>query len=250
MSFESPEELRAVLVETIREHLPEGFDVDRHFNPSYRPWQQRVAVLPDGDLFAAIREGTASVVTDAIDSFTEDGILLASGDTLEADVVITATGFDLSVLGDIDFTVDGRALDAAETVTYRGIMLSGVPNLALVFGYFRASWTLRADLVSDFVCRLLRHMDERGASTVVPALRDEEADMALGPWVDPENFNPGYLTRSMHLMPKQGAHDPWRMHHEYTVEKDLLPAADLDDGTLVFTGASRPTAVGAGRMGG
>lgn len=234
MSFEEPEALREFLLETIRPHLPEGFDVDTHFNPNYRPWQQRVAVLPDGDLFACIRDGQASVVTDTIAGFTEKGVELASGEVLEADVVITATGFDMSVLGDIAFTVDGETLDVADSVTYRGIMFTDVPNVAFVFGYFRASWTLRADLVSDFVCRLLAHMDEVGASMVTPALRDEDAGMALGPWVDPENFNPGYLTRSMHLMPKQGDRDPWRMHHEYTREKELLPAADLDDGALQF----------------
>lgn len=234
MANESPEELRAFLVETIREHLPEGFDVEKHFNPTYRPWQQRIAVLPDGDLFTAMREGSASVVTDQIESFTAGGIRLASGEELEADIVVTATGFDLSVLGDIALDVDGAKVDAAETVTYRGIMFTGVPNLASVFGYFRASWTLRADLISDFVCRLLGHMDERGASVVTPQLHDEDADMVHGPWVDPENFNPGYLMRSMHLMPKQGDRDPWLMLHDYAEEKHLLPAADLDDGALRF----------------
>jgi monooxygenase len=138
------------------------------------------------------------------------------------------------VLGDIAFNVDGQPVDFADTVTYRGIMFTGVPNLAYVFGYFRASWTLRADLISDFVCRLLDHMDERGATMVTPVVPDDEADMALGPWVDPENFNPGYLARSMHLMPKQGDHDPWRLLHDYDVEKELLPAADLEDGRLTY----------------
>ncbi|MBK5222887.1 MAG: NAD(P)/FAD-dependent oxidoreductase [Acidimicrobiia bacterium] len=232
MSFESPELLRAFLVDTIRGLLPEGFDVDRHFNPTYRPWQQRLAVLPDGDLFEAIREGQASVVTDQIERFTPTGIQLESGDHLDADVIITATGFDLAVLGDIAFTIDGEPLTLSDTVTYRGIMFTGVPNLAYVFGYFRASWTLRADLIADFVCRLLGHMDECGATMVTPMLRPEDADMALGPWVDPENFNPGYLTRSMHLMPQQGDCEPWQMLHDYTVERDLLAAAALDDGTL------------------
>lgn len=234
MSFESPDELRQLLIDSIRPHLPEGFDIDKHFNPSYRPWQQRVAVLPDGDLFATVRSGKVSVVTDAIESFTETGIQVASGDVLEADIVITATGFDLSVLGDIALTIDGDPVDIADTVTYRGIMFTDVPNVAFVFGYFRASWTLRADLISDFVCRLLVHMDERGASMVTPALRADDAGMGLGPWVDPENFNPGYLARSMHLMPKQGDRDPWLMLHDYSTEKELLPAVDLDDGTLLF----------------
>jgi len=234
LSFDAPEMLRQFLIDTIKPLLPEGFDLDRHFNPAYRPWQQRIAVLPDGDLFQAMKAGQASVVTDQIERFNETGIELASGEVLEADIVITATGFDLSVLGDIDFCIDDQPLDFAETVTYRGIMFTGVPNLAYVFGYFRASWTLRAELISDFVCRLLNDMDGRGSTMVVPGLRPEEAGMDLGPWVDPDNFNPGYLTRSLHLMPKQGDRDPWRLLHEYSVEKDLLPRADLEDGTLVF----------------
>ncbi|HVF32388.1 MAG TPA: NAD(P)/FAD-dependent oxidoreductase [Acidimicrobiales bacterium] len=234
LSAQAPDLVRQGLLDQIRPLLPEGFDVEKHFSPTYRPWQQRIAVLPDGDLFTKIREGKASVVTDHIDSFTETGIRLAGGDELDADVVITATGFDLSVLGDIAFTVDGQPVDAAETVTYRGVMFTGVPNLAYVFGYFRASWTLRADLIADFVCRLLNHMDAEGSTMVVPALREDEADMVLGPWVDPDEFNPGYLTRSMHLMPKQGDRDPWRLLHDYTLEQQLLPNVDLEDGALVF----------------
>jgi cation diffusion facilitator CzcD-associated flavoprotein CzcO len=234
MSFETPEELRTLLIEGMRAQLPPGYDVDKHFNPRYRPWQQRIAMPPDGDLFAAIREGKASVATDTIEQVTETGIRLASGEVLEADVVVTATGFDLSVFGDIAFRVDEEPVDFANTVTYRGLMFTGLPNLAYVFGYFRHSWTLRADLISDFVCRLLAHLAEKGATTVVPRLRDEDADMPLRPWVDPENFNPGYLSRSLHLMPKQGDREPWTHLHEYVEERELLPAADLDDGTLVY----------------
>jgi len=168
LSFDAPEMLRQFLIDTIKPLLPEGFDIDRHFNPVYRPWQQRIAVLPDGDLFRAMKAGQASVVTDQIERFNETGIELASGEVLEADIVITATGFDLSVLGDIDFYIDEERLDFAETVTYRGIMFTGVPNLAYVFGYFRASWTLRAELISDFVCRLLNEMDEKGSTIIVP----------------------------------------------------------------------------------
>jgi monooxygenase len=234
MSFESPEFLRTFLLDTIRPLLPEGFDVERHFSPSYRPWQQRIAVLPEGDLFRCIRDGQVSVVTDRIERFTEDGIVVASGEELKADIVITATGFDMSVLGDVAFSVDREQVDFAETITYRGVMFTGVPNLAYVFGYFRASWTLRADLISDFVCRLLNYMDEHGKHSVTPALRDDERNMVLGAWVDPENFNPGYLTRSLHLLPKQGDREPWRLLHEYSQEKDLLPMADLEDGALIF----------------
>jgi monooxygenase len=235
MSFESPDELRAFLIESMRPQLPEGFDIDRHFNPSYRPWQQRLAVVPDGDLFTALREGTASVVTDTIETFTETGIRLTSGEELEADVVVTATGFDLSLFGGVAFTVDGEPVDFPERVTWRGIMISGVPNMAYVFGYFRNSWTLRADLVSEFVCRLLAHMQEQGASVVVPTLRPEDADMPVRPWADPENFNPGYVMRSMHLMFKQGDREPWTHLLEYAQERTTLPAADLDDKSLQYS---------------
>ncbi|WP_347056930.1 NAD(P)/FAD-dependent oxidoreductase [Blastococcus sp. HT6-30] len=235
LSFESPDELRAMLMEAMIPLLPEGFDVEKHFSPSYRPWQQRLAVVPDGDLFTALREGKASVVTDTIETFTETGIRLASGEELEADVVVTATGFDLSLFGGIAFTVDGEAVDFTDRVTWRGVMISGVPNMAYVFGYFRASWTLRADLVSELVCRLLAHAQERGASTVVPQLRPEDADMPLRPWADPENFNSGYVMRSMHLMFKQGDREPWTHLLEYQQERTALPAADLDDGTLRYS---------------
>jgi cation diffusion facilitator CzcD-associated flavoprotein CzcO len=209
-----------------------------YFNPRYRPWQQRIAFVPGGDLFEGIKSGKASVVTDEIDRFNETGILLKSGQQLDADIIVTATGFNLSVLGDIAFTIDGKALDFAETVTYRGMMFTGVPNMVWVFGYFRASWTLRVDLVGDFVCRLLQHMDEIGVSIVEPVLRGEDADMPLLPWVQEEDFNPGYLARGMHLMPKQGDRPPWQHTQDYWTDKDDLPDAALDDGTLDYRGAS------------
>jgi len=235
MSFEAPDELRKFLIEEMRPLMPEGFDIEKHFSPRYRPWQQRLAVVPEGDLFAALREGRVSVATDTIETFTETGIRLASGEEIEADIVITATGFDLAVFGNIAFTVDDEPVDFTQRVTYRGIMISGVPNMAYVFGYFRASWTLRADLVSEFVCRLLAHMREKSASVVVPTLRPEDADMPLLPWADPENFNPGYVMRSQHLMYKQGDREPWTHLHEYAEERQMLPAADLDDGTLAYS---------------
>ena len=233
-SVEFPELVREELLKGVREHLGDDFDIDTHFNPRYRPWQQRIAFVPDGDLFKEIAKGKASVVTDEIDTFTEEGIRLKSGETLEADIIITATGFNLNVLGDIAFAIDGRPLDFAETVTYRGAMFTGIPNMAWVFGYFRASWTLRADLLADFVCRLLCHMDNRGTTMVTPVLRDGDADMELLPWVEPENFNPGYLARGMHLMPRQGDREPWQHSQDYWTDKDTLPAADLDDGTLEY----------------
>jgi cation diffusion facilitator CzcD-associated flavoprotein CzcO len=234
MSFEHPELLKQELFKGIKSILGEDYDLEPHFTPRYRPWRQRIAFVPDGDLFHGIASGKATVVTDEIETFTEKGIQLKSGETLEADIIVTATGFNLNVLGDIEFTIDGGPLNFSERVGYRGAMFTGIPNMAWVFGYFRASWTLRADLVADFVCRLLQHMDERGATVVTPQLRPEEADMELLPWVDPENFNPGYLMRSIHLMPKSGDHQPWVHSQDYWMEKDLIPGADLDDGCLVY----------------
>ncbi|MCO5118377.1 MAG: NAD(P)/FAD-dependent oxidoreductase [Burkholderiaceae bacterium] len=229
-SFAEPETVKAELLAGVRAHLGEDFDIERHFTPSYRPWRQRIAFIPDGDLFRAVADGKASVVTDHIEAFDATGIRLASGGHLDADVVVTATGFDLSVLGDIAFTIDGQPLAFHETTTWRGTMFTGVPNMAWVFGYFRASWTLRSDLVAEFVCRLLGHMDARGAKRVVPRLRPEDADMPALPWVDEEDFNPGYINRGIHLLPKQGDRQPWRHTQDYWVDRDDMPAADLDDG--------------------
>jgi monooxygenase len=234
LALDFPDLAREMLLDAIRPLLPEGFDVDTHFNPSYDPWRQRIAVLPDGDLFTGIRSGKASVVTDHIDRFTERGILLKSGDELEADVIITATGFDLSVMGDIAFEVDGAAVDWADRVTYRGLMFTGVPNLVYVFGYFRYSWTLRADIIADFVCRLLGHMDELGATQVTPELRPADRELEERPWIEATEFNPGYLQRSLHLMPKQLSEPPFRLSHDYPEEKEELAGADLDDGILRF----------------
>lgn len=233
-SFEEPEALRADLIAGVRAHVGPDFDVDTHFNPTYRPWRQRLALVPDGDLFKSIGAGHASVVTDDIERFTETGILLGSGRELPADIIVTATGFNLSILGDIAFTVDGRPLDFADSLTWRGVMYTGLPNLAWVFGYFRASWTLRADLVAEFVCRLLAHMDGKGATMVTPQPRPHERDMRRQPFIDPENFNPGYLMRSLALMPKQGDHAPWLFNQDYHTEKDELPVADLEDGSLAY----------------
>src|ERR1700730_10146666 len=219
-SFTEPEVVKQELLAGVRAYLGPDYDLGTHFTPTYRPWRQRIAFIPDGDFLQAIRDGKASVVTDEIESFTETGILLRSGKSLEADIIITETGVNLNVLGDIDFTIDGAPLDFSDTVTYRGMMFTGVPNMAWVFGYFRASWTLRADLVADFVCRLLNHMKEKGARRVTPVLRPEDKDMPLLPWIDPENFNPGYLMRGMHLLPKRGDKHEWQHTQDYWSEKD------------------------------
>jgi cation diffusion facilitator CzcD-associated flavoprotein CzcO len=233
-SFSEPEVVRRELLDGVRAYLGPDYDVETHFTPHYRPWRQRLAFIPDGDLFQGIRDGKAAVVTDTIDRFIPTGIQLKSGKTVQADIIITATGFNLNVLGDIDFAIDGEPLVFSDTVTYRGMMFTGVPNLAWVFGYFRASWTLRADMVADFVCRLLKHMKEKGARKVTPALRPKDKDMPLLPWIDAENFNPGYLMRSMHLLPKRGDKPEWQHTQDYWSEKEQLPAADLEDGSFLY----------------
>ncbi len=227
-SFEEPEKVKQELLDGVRSILGPKYDMESHFTPSYRPWRQRIAFVPDGDLFHGIAAGKASVVTDDIDRFTEHGILLKSGEELQADIIVTATGFNMSVLGDIDFAIDGKPLDFSETVNYRGMMFTGVPNLLWVFGYFRASWTLRADLLADFVCRLLAHMEESGSKRVSVTLRPEDEDMDLLPWIDPENFNPGYLMRAMSLLPKRGDKPEWQHTQEYWREKDDIPAINLN----------------------
>jgi cation diffusion facilitator CzcD-associated flavoprotein CzcO len=234
MSAESPGELHTFLIESMRPLLPEGFDVDKHFTPRYRPWQQRIAIVPDGDLFAALREGKASVVTDTIETFTEHGIRVSSGEEIPADIIVSATGFNLSIFGDVAFTVDGEPVDFTGHVTWRGIMISGVPNMAYFFGYFRHSWTLRVDLVSDLVLRLMANMRGKGTTMVVPALRSEDKDMPLRPWSDPEDFNAGYVMRSQHILYKQGDREPWTHLLEHQEERDILPTVDLDDGTLRY----------------
>jgi len=233
-SFEEPEVLKAELIAGIRHYLGDDFDVEKHFTPEYRPWRQRLALVPDGDLFESINAGKASVVTDQIETFTPGGIRIKSGEELAADIIVTATGFNLSVMGDIEFVIDGKELDFSETCGHRGILFSGVPNLAWIFGYFRTSWTMRADLVADMVCRLLNHMTDKGVDVVTPQLRAEERDMEMRPLVDPENFNAGYLTRNIDLWPRQGDRAPWLFTQDYYSEKDDIPATDLEDGTLIY----------------
>jgi cation diffusion facilitator CzcD-associated flavoprotein CzcO len=233
-TFSEPETVRKELIGAVSALLPPDYDVETHFTPKYRPWQQRLAFVPDGDLFAGIRSGKASVVTGEIERFVADGVLLKSGEVLKADIIVTATGFHLCMMGDIAFSIDGSTLDWADTVTYRGMMFTGVPNLCWVFGYFRASWTLRADLVGDFVCRLLKHMRAKGARRVEVKLRPEDRDMKLLPWIDEENFNPGYMLRGMHLLPKRGDKPEWAHTQDYWNEKDWLPAIDLDGKEFVY----------------
>ena len=234
-SREEPDVVKQELLAGVRAYLPEE-TVEAHFTPRYRPWRQRIAFVPDGDIFKGVAAGKASVVTDEIERFTARGVLTKSGQELEADIIITATGFNLSVLGDIAFTVDGKAVDFADSVTYRGMMFTGLPNLLWIFGYFRASWTLRVDLLSDFLCRLLKHMKARGSTKVSVALRPEDRDMKLLPWIDTEDFNPGYMLRGLDLLPKRGEKPEWQHTQDYWMEKDAVPAIDLDDPVFVYEG--------------
>jgi cation diffusion facilitator CzcD-associated flavoprotein CzcO len=226
--FDEPDAVAAELLAGVEAYV--GPDAVReHFTPTYRPWRQRIAILPDGDMMEEIKKGRVSMVTDHIDRFAPEGILLKSGKVLEADVVATATGFNMNVMGDIAFSVDDRSVAFNETVTYRGTMFTGVPNMALVFGYFRNSWTLRTELIADFVCRLLRHMKEKGAGRVEVGLRREDHNMPLGPFFDPENFNPGYVLRGLPQLPQRGDKPEWRHNQDYWWEKDEFPRIDMDD---------------------
>jgi monooxygenase len=195
--------------------LPQGYDVRTHFTPDYDPWDQRLCLVPDGDLFRAIRSGAASVVTDHISTVTETGIQLRSGGQLPADVIVTATGLNLQLLGGLTLSVDGTKVDLAQTVGYKGMMFSGVPNLAITIGYTNASWTLKADLCARYVCRLLNHMDAHGYRQVTAVAPDES--LPTLPFIDLES---GYVLRSLDLLPKQGARAPWRLHQNYL--RDVL----------------------------
>ncbi len=243
-AFEEPEAVKQELLAGVAMYLPKE-EVEKNFTPHYRPWRQRIAFVPDGDIFKAAAAGKISVVTDEIDHFTENGVTLKGGQEIEADIVITATGFNLSVLGDIDFVIDGKPLNFHDTVTYRGMMFTGVPNMIWVFGYFRASWTLRVDMLADFVCRLLKHMREKGATKVEVALRPEDRDMKLLSWIDPEDFNPGYLMRSMHLLPKRGEKPEWAHTQDYWRERGELPKIDLDGPEFVYGGRTEAPKVAA-----
>ncbi|AHH99451.1 NAD(P)/FAD-dependent oxidoreductase [Kutzneria viridogrisea] len=236
LSRKLPALVKSVIRKGVQRAMPPGYDVDRHFRPSYDPWDQRLCVVPDGDLFRAVRRGRASVVTDRIERFTEQGIRLASGEELPADVIVTATGLNLLLLGGMTLTVDGEPVDLGKTVGYKGMMLSGVPNLALAIGYTNASWTLKVDLVGQYVTRLLQHMDRNGFQQCTP--RAPGPDQELTPLID---LKSGYVLRSVDVLPKQGARVPWRLRQNYSRDVLQLRFGSVDDEGMRFS--RRPSLV-------
>ena len=230
-----PDKVKEILLTAVREQLGPDYDIEKDFTPTYNPWDQRLCLVPNGDLFQAMREGKASVVTDTIDTFDETGILLSSGQHLDADVIVTATGLQLVTLGEVQFEVDGKPIDFADTWTYKGVAYSGVPNLASSFGYINASWTLRSDLTCEYVCRLLNHMAKTGTTQCTAQLRDEDLNMPERPWID--SFSAGYMSRVMHMFPRQGNHAPWINPQNFARDKKMFRRAPLDDGAMQFTKA-------------
>jgi cation diffusion facilitator CzcD-associated flavoprotein CzcO len=227
-----PLEAKAQLVKMVRAQLGPDYDVETHFTPRYNPWDQRICLVPDADLFAAIRSGRAEVVTDQIERFTKTGLALASGREIPADLVVKATGLKLKLLGGMEVSVDGERRRLADLMTYKGMMFSDTPNLALISGYTNASWTLKADLISEYVCRLLRHMDKKGYVQCVPRRGDAVGE---APWLD---FSSGYVVRAMAEFPKQGAAKPWKLHQNYLLDLLNLRYDRLEDGVMEFKRAA------------
>lgn len=230
ISRKQPEKLKNWLLAAVRAELGPDYDVAKHFTPRYNPWDQRLCLVPDGDLFKAIRDGRASVVTDEIESFTEHGVLTRSGEEVPADLIVTATGLELQPLGNLSFSVDGAAIDVPKLVTYKGMMYADMPNLASVFGYTNASWTLKADLTCDYVCRLLNEMKRVGSTQCTPRL--PASGFATEPWVD---FSSGYFQRALARFPKQGVERPWKLYQNYVKDLWMLRYGKLRDGALEFT---------------
>jgi monooxygenase len=235
-----PEKVKADLIGLVRQALGPDYDVEKHFTPSYYPWDQRLCLIPDDDLFDVLKDGSASVETDGIERFTADGIRLASGKELKADIIVSATGLELKVLNGVTLRLDGRPIDVPAHWSYKGMMLSDVPNLVQTFGYINASWTLRADLTAEWTCRLINRMDETGNAIAVPRLRESDADMPARPWI--VDFPAGYMQRSMHLFPRQGDRDPWRNTQDFAVDKTLIRYAMIEDDVLEFARPSAPQA--------
>jgi cation diffusion facilitator CzcD-associated flavoprotein CzcO len=228
-----PNKVKQLLLGGIKMELGAEYDIAKHFTPNYNPWDQRLCLVPNGDFFKSMREGKASVVTDHITSFTEPGIQLASGEHLDADIIVTATGLELVTLGEMDFFVDGNQVDFAKTWTYKGFAYSDIPNMASTFGYINASWTLRSDLTAEYVCRLLNHMRKKGVVQCTPRLREQDRNMKERPWID--GFSSGYMQRMMHRMPRQGDHEPWINPQNYRRDKKMFKHSPIDDGVMQFS---------------
>jgi cation diffusion facilitator CzcD-associated flavoprotein CzcO len=237
LSRRRPNFVKRMLRKDLERRLPSGFDVDTHFTPRYDPWDQRLCVVPNGDLFKAISAGSVSVVTDHIDTFTETGLRLRSGTELDADIIVTATGLELLFIGGIHLSVDRKDVDLPSRLTYKGMMLEGVPNLALAIGYTNASWTLKCDLTCDYVCRLLNHMRATDQRQCTPINHDAcvSAEPLLG-------LSSGYVQRSAHLFPKQGSRAPWQVHQSYLRDYRALKMSDVDDDAMVFSNPTREPA--------
>ncbi len=230
LSRRHPELVKRVLRKAVQLQLPRGYDVDTHFAPKYDPWDQRLCVVPNGDLFKAIKAGTASVVTDHVDTFTETGVRLASGQQLDADLVVTATGLELLFIGGIELRVDGEVVDLPSRLTYKGMMLEGVPNLAIAIGYTNASWTLKCDLTCQYVSRLLTHLHESGQRQCTPC--NSDASVTAEPLLV---LSSGYVQRSAGRFPKQGSKFPWQVHQSYLRDYRALKMSDIDDDAMVFS---------------
>ena len=228
-----PAKIKADLIAGVRAALGPNYDIEKHFTPTYNPWDQRLCLIPDDDLFDSINTGDAEVVTDRIDDFTENGVALQSGKHLQADIIVTATGLKLSIVSDVSFSVDGQSVKFPETYSYKGMMFSDVPNVVQTFGYINASWTLRADLTAGYFCRLINRMDELHVRQCTPRLRDSDSDMRPRPWI--EDFPAGYIQRAMDMLPKQGDRAPWIHTQDYTKDKKQIRRAPIDDDVLVFS---------------
>ncbi|ALI29622.1 monooxygenase, flavin-binding family [Mycolicibacterium fortuitum] len=225
-----PSVFKKVLRRMAERRLPEGFDYDKHFSPRYNPWDERVCLAPNGDLFKAIRSGKAGVVTDTIEAFTETGIKLTSGEELQADIIVTATGLNMQLFGGATANRNGEPIDLTKCMTYKGLMLSGVPNMAITFGYTNASWTLKADLVSEFICRMLNYMDANGFDRVEPQHPGAAVDEM--PFMD---FTPGYFRRAMDSLPKSGSEAPWKLKQNYFFDMRTIRYGKVDEESLMFT---------------
>jgi cation diffusion facilitator CzcD-associated flavoprotein CzcO len=235
LSRRRPDAMKRLVRKRQETLLPAGYDIDTHFTPSYDPWDQRLCLVPDSDLFEALGRGSASIVTDHIDAFTETGIRLRSGEELQADVIVTATGLNLLALGGIELAVDGREIVLGETMSYKGMMLSGVPNMAFAVGYTNASWTLKCDLTCEYVCRLLNHMDQHGYAQCVPNNRDPGVRPL--PFID---FSSGYVLRAIEAFPKQGSKTPWRLHQNYALDIVNLRRGGVQDEAMEFSRLPAP----------